>query len=127
VRAPERLPLARIAAAPAALDGAVWPDGALVLRVAPDEALVLDGGALELEADRHAIIEPEDGFAGIWLDAAEARELLARTCDWELPAARPAFAQGAVAGLPVKLWLEEDRILFLVPAPFAVEFSERMR
>jgi hypothetical protein len=43
-----------------------------------------------------------------------------------VPNGRPAFAQGAVAGIPTKLWLEDDQVLFIVPAPYAADFAERM-
>ena len=116
----------RIVATPAALDTAPWPSDALVLRLAADEAFVTTPVAADAIADPHAIVAPDGGFAGVWLPTAEALDFLERTCEWELPPARPAFAQGMVAGLAVKLWLEEDRILFIVPAPFAMELAERM-
>ena len=116
----------RLVAAPTALDAAVWPDGALVLRLAPDEALVLPPLDSVSVADPHAIIVAEAGFLGAWVAAEPALAFLERACAWELPSARPAFTQGAVAGLPVKLWLEPDRVLFLVPAPFAPDLQERM-
>jgi len=31
-----------------------------------------------------------------------------------------------VAGVPTKLWLEPERVLFLVPTPYAADFEERM-
>ncbi len=76
--------------------------------------------------DEYAIIVPEGGFVGQWVTAPEALALLVHHCEWELPRARPAFAQGMVAGVPVKLWLEESRVLFVVPAPFAADFQERV-
>ena len=33
--------------------------------------------------------------------------------DWPLPAERPTFAQGAVAGVPAKLWLLDDTFVVL--------------
>jgi hypothetical protein len=122
----ERLRLLRIVATPSVLDGAVWPEGAIVMRSAPDEVLALSGSAPELKDDPHAIVESEEGFAALWLPAAEALDLLQRTCCWELPSHRPAFAQGAVAGLPVKLWFDRERILFLAPAPYVADFEERI-
>ena len=124
----EQLSATRIVATPAALDAAAWPQGALVLRTAPDEALVTPvvGQDLILPHDPHAIVARETGFAAAWVAADEALEFLERSCEWELPFERPAFAQGAVAGLPLKLWLERDRVLFIVPAPFAADLEERM-
>jgi hypothetical protein len=127
VPALERLNATRIVATPAALDAAAWPQGALVLRIAPDEAIVTAdvGQDLILPHDPHAIVVRETGFAAAWVAADEALAFLERSCEWELPGERPAFAQGAVAGLPVKLWLERDRVLFIVHAPFAVDLEER--
>ena len=122
----KRLPATRIVALPAALDAADWPNEALVLRFAPDEVLVSPPLAEVSLDDPHAIIIADSSYAVVWLEAAEALEFLDHTCAWELPPKRPAFAQGAVAGIPAKLWLEPDRILFIVPAPFAAEFEERL-
>ncbi len=126
MRAPERIIATRIVAAPAALDAVAWPLDTLALRIAPDEMLIVGEANLPGIDDPHAIIVPDTGWAGLWLSAPEAMEVLARTCEWEPPAARPAFAQGMVAGLPIKLWLEEERVLFLAPAPFAADLEERL-
>lgn len=125
---PELKPIqaTRIVATPAALDAAVWPQDALALRIAPDEALVTTTVSADIVDDPHAIVAPDAGFVGAWVGADEALEFLERCCEWEIPRERPAFAQGAVAGLPVKLWLEEERVLFLVPAPYAADLEEHM-
>ena len=126
MRAPERLPLLHVVARPSALDSIVWADDAVVLRVAPDEVLALAAMAPEIPDDPYAIVRLDHGYAGMWLSADEAQEFLSRSCEWELPTDRPAFAQGAVAGLPVKLWFEQDRVLVLVPAPYATDLEERI-
>lgn len=126
MRALNRLSATRVVALPGAIDAAVWPAGALALRIAADEVLVTAVVDSASVADPHAIVERETGVMGIWIDAARALDLLERECDWELPSERPAFAQGAVAGLPLRIWFERDRILFLVPAAFAADFSERL-
>jgi len=125
---PELKPIqaTRIVATPAALDAAVWPQDALALCIAPDEALVTTTVSADIVDDPHAIVAPDAGFVGAWVGADEALEFLERCCEWEIPRERPAFAQGAVAGLPVKLWLEEERVLFLVPAPYAADLEEHM-
>jgi len=138
VRVLDRLAATRIVALPDALDAAEWPEGALVLRLAADEALVTADVPSSAIADPHAIVERETGFSGVWMDAEAARDVLERECDWELPrsmrqwgngsaADRPAFTQGMVAGLPVKLWFEHDRVLFVVASPFAADLMERLR
>jgi hypothetical protein len=69
----------RITANPAAIDAASWPAGAIMVRVAPDDALVIDAtvddAAAVAAADPHAIIEPEAMFRGAWLDAAQLTAL----------------------------------------------------
>ncbi len=128
------IPATRIVATPAALDAAHWPPEALVLRFAPDEALIMsavtEGVDSIIEAiildDPHAIVIAETGYAGLWLAADKALDFLERACEWALPSDRPAFAQGAVAGIPTKLWFEEQQVLFILPAPYAVDFEERL-
>lgn len=122
----KRISATRIVALPAALDAVTWPGEALALRLAPDEMLVTATVTSDMIDDPYAIVVPDAGFAGAWLPAEEARKRLEYTCEWELPRQRPAFAQGAVAGLPVKLWLEEERVLIMVPAPYAHDLKERM-
>lgn len=125
---PEPMIATRVVATPAALDAVAWPADALVLRLAPDEVIALAevGQDVILPHDPHAIIFAETGFASAWIAADEALDFLERACEWELPRQRPAFAQGAVTGLPLKLWFEADRVLFIVPAPFAADLEERL-
>lgn len=123
----ERFTGTRIVALPQAIDAAVWPEGALAFRVAPDEVLVTPAVNVAAVDDPHAIVELETGFSAVWLDHVAAIDLLERECDWELPHERPAFAQGIVAGLPLKIWFERDRVLFIVASPFAADLMERLR
>jgi hypothetical protein len=125
---PKRVYATRVVATPAALDAVRWPVDAVALRVAPDEAIVLAGVGqdLILPHDPHAIVAADTGLAGVWLTMGDALDFLERSCEWELPRARPAFAQGMVAGLPLKLWFEPERVLFIVPAPFTVDLEERL-
>jgi hypothetical protein len=113
----------RIASTLAAIDAAQFPSGALVLRLAPDEVFVAAAVSADAIADPHAIVEPDAGFVGAWVNADEALAILTRHCEWEPPQQRPAFAQGAVGGLATKLWFEADRVLFAVPAPYASELA----
>jgi hypothetical protein len=115
----------RIVASPSALVKLTLPTDHLLLRTAKDEALILPRARVEL-ADPDAIIVAEGGYAGIWLSRDETFDFLERNCEWELPQQRPAFAQGMVAGIPTKLWLESERVLLLVPAPYAHDFAERL-
>ena len=122
----QRLEATRVGASAGALDALATRAGDLVLRIAPDEALVLGGLSPEDVPDPHAIVERETGFSGAWIEPGEAAELLSRTCDWEWPMARPAFAQGAVAGVPVKILFEADRTLLVVQTPWAHELEDRL-
>lgn len=130
----KRISATRIVATPAALDAAVWANGngkddgkdALAWRIAPDEMLVTGKVTSDLIDDPYAIVVPDAGFVGAWLAPDEAFEFLERECEWEVPRERPVLAQGAVAGLPAKLWLEEERVLIMVPAPYAADLKERM-
>ena len=122
----KRMPATRIVATPASLDEIMWPDEALVLRLAPDEVLVMPPLGSVPVRDPYAVIIADGGFARVWLTAEEALAFLERVCEWEVPVERPAFAQGAVVGVAAKIWLEADRVLFLVQAVYAHEFEERM-
>ncbi|MEM7343997.1 MAG: hypothetical protein AAF485_07125 [Chloroflexota bacterium] len=121
-----RLHITRIVALSTALDTVQWPDGCLVFRVAPDEAWVTPPAPDLTIDDPHAIIISDASNMSCWIAMDEALEFLEHSCEWELPLARPALAQGAVAGIPTKLWFEEDYVLFIVPAPYSADFEERL-
>lgn len=76
--------------------------------------------------DPDAIIEPETGFVGGWIDLARVTAHL----DWALPIARPSLAQGALAGVPSRLWLTADapdRAFVVVAGAYAAELTDRLR
>jgi hypothetical protein len=125
VPALDRLTGLRVVADPAALDAATWRGAGevTVLRLAPDDAFGI--GATEVEvADEHAIVEPEPGFAGVWLPL----EAVAHHVEWSLPTDRPALAQGAVANVPARVWLPDDGdVLLVTAAAYADELESRLR
>ena len=121
----ERVLTTRIVATPVALDAALWPAGHVALRTAADEVLIMPPLANPQVVDEHAIVLADGSWFGGWIAPALALAVLERDCEWEVPDARPAFAQGMVAGLPVKIWLESERVLVLVAAPFAHDLAER--
>ena len=123
--APDRLHGLRVVATPAALDAAVWQPAGIVLRIAADEALAIGSTDVQL-IDPHAIVEPESAFVGWWLDPVQFAELVEPRLEWALPVARPALAQGLVAGLPLKLWLESGRVLVVSSSGLAHEVLERL-
>ncbi len=137
------LPALRAVADPVMIDGALaWSLGARladlgarVLRLAPDDLLVLVAAArgpvlsaLHEEIvgrDPYAIVEQEAGFAGAWFAADRVRRWVAGHADWLLPTG-DGLSQGQVAGLPVKILMEGDRALVAVPTPIAHELAERL-
>jgi len=125
VPALDPLPGLRVVADPGALDAATWrgPGEVTVLRLAPDDAFAI--GATEVDVDdEHAIVEPEPGFAGMWLPV----EAVAHHMEWSLPAGRPTLAQGAIANVPARVWLPDDGDALLVTAAaFADELESRLR
>ena len=116
----------RVVASPAAIDGGRWRgDRAVLLRLAPDEMLVLDPDGVRVFEDG-AIYEPEMGFVGTWLDADSLEQVLERV-EWPVPVARPALAQGKIAGVPAKLWLDADgRALLLTHAAYAFDLTRNL-
>ncbi len=121
----ERLEATRIVAAPGALDEVESPDGGHLVRLAPDDLLVIPPLERVDVADPYAIIEPETGFSAAWFDRSELARLQA-VSTWEFPRRRPDFAQGHLAGIPVKMLFEEGGILVLVPAALTHHLEERL-
>jgi hypothetical protein len=124
VRAPEPMPALRMVASPTVLDELAPPEGAAALRLASDDLLILGAASVEV-AGEHLIVD-EAGFVGWWLTPDEVTASVLPHVDWALPTARPALAQGLVAGVPAKLWLTEDRSLLLCAAAYAHELEERL-
>lgn len=128
-----RLAGVRVAATATALDAYQPETGMIALRFAPDELFLTPApddpeGIITpiISHDDHAIIIDDSSFSGAWVDAKQALDLLQRYCEWALPSARPAFAQGAVAGIATKLWFADEQVLFLVQTPYAQEMEERL-
>jgi hypothetical protein len=112
----------RVVADPGAIDAmvAAMPAQVTVLRFAPDEALILDGGFDRLDGD--AIVEPEVGFVAVTVD----RDVVARHTDWSLPD-RGDVAQGAIAGVPAKLvWLPDGRAWIVTQAAYLADLLDRL-
>lgn len=112
----------RVVANPSSVDEI----GGLVLRFAPDDALVLSDTTIEI-SDPDAIVERDTGWVAVRLSEEEALELISVHASWNAPVERPAFTQGMVAGLPAKVYLNGAATLIVVPAPFAHELDERLR
>jgi hypothetical protein len=116
----------RIIADAAALDAAEWPPGGELLRISADDAVMFGAEAPVLD-DPHAIVTPEHGFAGATLLPSEVTTLAATHIEWQLPAHRPALAQGQIAGVPAKLALRADgSALLLVACALRNELEGRL-
>ena len=123
--ASERLDGLRIVASPAALDTARYTGATYVWRIAIDEVFAV--GAVHAEVDDpYAIIERETAFVAWQLSLAEFQHHVARHIEWTLPTERPALAQGLIAALPLKLWLELDHVLVIASSGLAHEVIDRL-
>ena len=125
--APEPLRGWRVVARPDALDALERAGLGTALRLAPDDLLLIGPVAAPAVDDGDAIVVPDAGFVAWTLDAATLRSLVEEHVDWDLPAGRPALAQGLVAAVPAKLWLEDDGTARLIClAAYAAELHERV-
>jgi hypothetical protein len=118
-----------------ALD-ALRPQGeSLRCRVAADELLLVYLGGSPNVAGAQAALEPggglvldhTDAFAVWTLAGDDAGEAFARLSAIELPSERPAFVQGAVAGVAAKVVVEVGRIHVLVSSALVHHLRERVR
>ncbi len=127
----------RVVAAASSIDNMAVPAGAVVLRLAPDDVLVLpshSGSASDFEAANHvaaadpdAIAAAESGFSGAWLQRVEFDRFVGPHIEWEIPAVGPALAQGLVAGVPAKVWVErDDTVLLLCATAYVHEMEARL-
>lgn len=123
MRAPEPLTGLRVVARPAALDAVVAPDGGTVLRIAPDDAIVIGTAVLTVD-DPYAIVEPEYAFVQWRLTPAEF-DRIRRHIEWPLPTAG-ALGQGLIAYVPAKIVIASDHVLLIVSASLADDLSERL-
>lgn len=121
----ERLEGTRIVADPAALDRVEAPDAGYLVRLAPDDLLVVPALDRVEVSDPHAIVDPESGFSGAWFGASELAGLQS-VCEWEFPGERPALAQGHVAGVAVKMLFSVSGALVLVPTVTVHHLLERL-
>ena len=123
MRAPELLHGLRVVAKPAAIDAVELPDGATMLRIAPDDAIVAGAATLTLD-DPFAIIEPEYAFVH-WRLTPEEFDDVTDHIEWPLPAAGH-LGQGLIAGVPAKIMVAADHVLLIVSAGLAHELLERL-
>jgi len=127
VPALEALPGLHVVAGRDALDAARWSDGTteapIVLRFAPDEASAIGAATVAID-DADAIVVDDHGFVGAWCSLDD----IGHHVDWTVPDDGPALVQGAIAGVPVKLWIPGAGapMLLVAAAPYAHELGERL-
>jgi hypothetical protein len=100
-------------ASPDAIDGASWQDAGpgpdefepLVLRFAPDEAFAVGATGVHID-DPDAIVEPEVGYVAVMFPVDEFIDVIVPHIEWPAPETRPALAQGSIAGVPAKLYID---------------------
>ena len=108
-----RAPGVRVVGLPEALDAAEWQDAGpgpdefepLILRFAPDEAFAVGATGVHLD-DPDAIVESERGYSAVMFPVDEFIDVVLPRIEWPLAPTRPAFCQGAIAGVPTKLYLD---------------------
>ena len=132
--APAAVSIVRCLARPDALDALEVPAGAFPCRIAPDELIVI--GSREAAGDILAAcsrrvedgltLDHTDAFAAWLISGPDAGQAFARLSAIRLPDERPAFVQGAVAGVPAKVLAEPDQILVLVPSTLGSHLGERL-
>ncbi len=123
MRAPENLIGLRVVARPAALDAVAAPAGGVMLRIAPDDAIVTGTATLVVD-DPYAIVEPEYAFVHWRLTMAEF-DGIKRHIEWPLPAAG-VLGQGLIAGVAAKIVIDSDHVLLVVSASLADDLTERL-
>lgn len=117
----------RVVCSPDSLEAARWTGESAVLSLALDDAFAVDATDVDIAlADEHAIIVDERGFVGAWLTPTQLAEWVVPHIEWRLTDARPALAQGLIAGVPAKLWFTQDRVLLLCATAYAHELAERL-
>jgi hypothetical protein len=122
----------RVVASPEAIDRAIWHDEGpeefqpLVVRLAPDDAFAIGATGVEVD-DPHAIVEHEVGFIALMFPADEFVDVVVPRLEWPAPMERPAFAQGAIAGVPAKLYLDSTgAAIVLVLASYLDDLLARL-
>jgi hypothetical protein len=125
----------RVVASPEAIAAAIWShDGPgpdefepLVLRLADDDVYAIGATGVEI-ADPDAIVEQETGFIALMFPADEFVDVVIPHLEWPPPLERPALAQGAIAGVPAKLYLDSTgAAIVLVLASYLDDLLSRLQ
>jgi hypothetical protein len=126
-------------ASAAALDSLPAMPNAYSCRVAPDELWLIAPPALLADTERYAaeycarteptalVLDQSDGWSTFTLRGDGALAIFAQLSALPLPATRPAFLQGAVAGGAAKILLVNEAVHVLVPATLRHHVAARLR
>jgi len=127
-------------ASPQALDTLPVQPGTHRCRVAPDELLLVAAtpelaGVTERRATEHfaaaepdaLVIDQSDGWCAFTLRGDEADNVFAQLSTVPLPARRPAFLQGAVAGGSAKIMACDGYIELFVPSTLRHHVASRLQ
>jgi hypothetical protein len=126
-------------ASPAALDSLPAHLGTHQCRVAPDELLLVAPPALLGDTERRAathfaaadpaalVLDQSDGWSVFTLRGDEADSVFARLSTVPLPARRPAFVQGAIAGGSAKVIVLEGCLHLFVPSTLRHHLAARLQ
>jgi hypothetical protein len=113
----------RVVAQPEAIDAILMPADGEMLRIAPDDAIVVGAVALTVN-DPFAIVEHEHAFVHWRLTPAEFAPITDHI-EWPLPTPG-LLGQGLIAGVPAKIVIGNDHVLLVVSASLAHELAERL-
>jgi hypothetical protein len=120
------------------LDAIAPGSGAASFRVAADERWLVGPAtiAVELLARTRTqfttvglsalAVDMTDGWAVWTISGPGTDEVWARLSENRVPTTRPAFVQGAVAGVPCKAIVLDGRIHFFIPAPVGHHLPHRI-
>lgn len=117
----------RVVANPTALDSVVkaLPSGVTVLRIAPDDLLLIGYiGPLSC-SDPHAIIETDLGFSRAWFTRTEFDQIVRPHMEWAMPP-DGRLGQGLIAGVGSKVLIDAATVLVVCPTAFVHELEGRL-
>lgn len=132
--ASEELAVIAFHADPAAIDG-FDPGKTTLVRVARDEAWLIGGRPERAElaalvrsrfGKDALVVDQSDGWAVWSVEGDRALESLRRLMAAPIPFERPAFVQGAIAGVAGKVYLRSDALFIMVPAPVGHHLGQRL-
>jgi hypothetical protein len=121
----EHAPAWRIVATPAALDAFAPPAGTLVLRIAPDDVLLVgDVPEAPVVDDPHAIVVPDAGWSAASFSWAVVERKVQPITEWHIPSR--GLSQGSVGFVASKVLATEDGVRIFCQTAYAHELEERL-